>query len=32
VATPTRTSGRWSVVRDIHLGMNIPDYPQCAER
>lgn len=29
VTTPARTNGQWNVVRDIHLGMNIPDYPQC---
>lgn len=29
ITTPTRTDGRWRVVRDIHLGMNIPDYPKC---
>jgi protocatechuate 3,4-dioxygenase beta subunit len=30
VVTPTRQgSGPWRVVRDIRLGMNVPDYPAC---
>lgn len=31
VTTPARDSGSgvWKVVRDIHLGANVPDYPAC---
>lgn len=29
VATPMRSNGRWTVERDIRLGMNVPDYPPC---
>jgi protocatechuate 3,4-dioxygenase beta subunit len=30
VITPRRAGKTWQVVRDIHLGENIPGYPGCA--
>lgn len=30
IATPTRANNRWHVVRDVHLGMNIPGYTACS--
>jgi protocatechuate 3,4-dioxygenase beta subunit len=33
IVTPARrgTTGEWSVVRDIRLGINIPNYPDCGK-
>lgn len=31
VVAPERQDGRWSVTRDVHLGMNVPGYVACGQ-